>query len=140
MATVAVIVGGAIVNALAFSGSNYLFSKMCKEESETERRRHDEAAEKLAQAQQDYEKQRIERLDYINNKLKLEGHAQHTFADVDDAIKEYYLVTGQDVSIPQPKLSDYYQPNEQQKNGEIMFVLVGMTFVYFTGVFIARRK
>jgi Flp pilus assembly protein TadB len=140
MATLAVIVGGAVVNALAFSGSNYIFSKMGKEESEAERKRHDLAAEKLAEAQQQYEKNRIERLDYINEKLMLEGHAQKTFSNVDDAIKEYYLVMGQDMSIPSPKFSDYYQPSRQQRNGEIMFVLVGMALVYFTGVFISNRK
>jgi Flp pilus assembly protein TadB len=140
MATLAIIVGGAVVNALAFSGSNYLFSKMSRQEGEEEKKRHDIAAEKLAQAEQDYEKSRIERLDFINDKLMLACHAQRTFSNVDDAIKEYYLVTGQDMTIPQPKLSDYYQPSQQQRKGEIMFVLVGMTLVYFTGVFIAKRK
>ena len=45
-------VGGALVNALAFSGSNYLFSHMGKsDEIEKERKRHDKAEEQLQAAQ-----------------------------------------------------------------------------------------
>ena len=44
MATIALMVGGAITNALAFSGSNFIFSQMSSAE---ERKRHDLAMEKL---------------------------------------------------------------------------------------------
>ena len=40
MASVAIMVGGALVNALAFSGSNYLFSKLGQGDTE-EQKRHD---------------------------------------------------------------------------------------------------
>ena len=44
---VAMMIGGALVNALAFSGSNYLFSRMGKsDEVEKERERHDKAEDK----------------------------------------------------------------------------------------------
>ena len=42
MATIALMVGGAITNALAFSGSNFLFSQMSGAE---ERKRHNLAME-----------------------------------------------------------------------------------------------
>ena len=49
---VAMMVGGAIVNALAFSGSNSLFSKLGKsDDAEKERDRHDKAIEQLEAAQ-----------------------------------------------------------------------------------------
>ena len=77
-------------------------------------------------------KKRIETLDFINEKLREQNHAEHTFINVDDAIKEYNLVTNQTLSIPsKPKFSDYYQPTEKQKMGEIAFIVVGMTIVYF---------
>ena len=44
MATIALMVGGAITNALAFSGSNFLFIQMSGAE---ERKRHNLAMEKL---------------------------------------------------------------------------------------------
>ena len=42
MATIALMVGGAITNALAFSGSNFLFSQMS---GAAERKRHNLAME-----------------------------------------------------------------------------------------------
>ena len=49
---VAMMVGGTNVNALAFSGSNYLFSQMVKnDDAEKEREKHDRAEEKLEAAQ-----------------------------------------------------------------------------------------
>lgn len=129
MASLAMMIGGAVVNALAFSGSNYMFSKL---ETNKERQRHNRAMEQLAAAQDAYEKQRLAQLDFINNKLKLQNHAAYTFKNVDDAIKEYYLVTGEDLQqLPPPKLSDFYQPSEKQKLQEIAFIVVGMTAVYF---------
>lgn len=49
MAAIAMLVGGAAVNALAFSGSNFLFSKLGKG-SDEERERHDKAIEELQAA------------------------------------------------------------------------------------------
>ena len=40
MASLAMLIGGAAINALAFSGSNYLFSKL-SDHGEAERKRHD---------------------------------------------------------------------------------------------------
>ena len=53
MATaVAMMIGGAVVNALAFTGSNYLFSHLGKSgDAEAERKRHDKALEQLEEAQ-----------------------------------------------------------------------------------------
>eukprot|EP00745_Piridium_sociabile_P027439 TRINITY_DN441_c0_g2_i6.p3 TRINITY_DN441_c0_g2~~TRINITY_DN441_c0_g2_i6.p3 ORF type:complete len:136 (+),score=12.20 TRINITY_DN441_c0_g2_i6:1137-1544(+) len=133
MASLAMVVGGAVVNALAFSGSNYMFSKL---QSKEERIRHNKAIEQLAAAQNVYEKQRIEQLDFINERLKQQGHATYTFRNVDDAIKEYYLVTGENIEQSKPPvLSDFYQPTEKQKVQEIVFIVIGMTAVYF----IARK-
>ena len=56
MATVAIIIGGAIANALAFSGSNFLFSTMSKKSIEKERKRHDEAIENMQRAQIEWTK------------------------------------------------------------------------------------
>ena len=47
MASIAMLLGGAAVNALAFSGSNYLFSMLRSSGVDEERRRHDKAVEQL---------------------------------------------------------------------------------------------
>ena len=43
MASIALLVGGALVNALAFSGSNFLFSMLRDPGAGDERKRHDQA-------------------------------------------------------------------------------------------------
>ena len=128
MASLVMMIGGAVINALAFSGSNYMFSKM----QDDDRKRHNKALESLAIAQDVYEKRRLAQIDFINDTLRQQGHAYHTFQNVDDAIKEYYLVTGQNLQqLGPPKLSDFYQPSSQQKAREIIFIVVCMTVVYF---------
>ena len=129
MATIAMMVGGAIVNALAFTGSNFMFSKL---HSDDERVRHDKAIEQLNRAQAAYERQRVAQLDFINKRLREQGHAAKTFTNVDQAIKEYYLATGKQIyPITKPQLHDYYQPTENQKMREIAFIVMGTTIVYF---------
>ena len=51
MASVAMLIGGALANALAFTGSSYLFHRLSKESIDAERKRHDAAIEKLQKAQ-----------------------------------------------------------------------------------------
>ena len=49
MASVLCIVGGAVVNALAFSGTNFIFSRLTDHGAE-ERKRHDLALKKVKRA------------------------------------------------------------------------------------------
>ena len=41
MASIAMMVEGALVNALAFTGSNFLFGQLSKDRIDAERKRHD---------------------------------------------------------------------------------------------------
>ena len=47
MASVGFLIGGALINALAFNGSNILFSSLSKESIDKERKRHYKAIEDL---------------------------------------------------------------------------------------------
>ena len=51
MASIGFLIGGALINALAFSGSNFLFSSLSKESIDKEQKRHDKAIEDLQQGQ-----------------------------------------------------------------------------------------
>lgn len=124
MASVAMVIGGAVVNALAFSGSNYMFSKLG---SDHERRRHDKALEELAKASQAYEKRRLALLDYANNKLTQQGMARRSFAESEKAMQLYSNAA----LGPPPKLGDFYDPPDTQKNAELVFIAAGMVAVYF---------
>ena len=51
MASIGFILGGALINALAFGGSNFLFSSLSKESINKERKGHDKAIKDLKRAQ-----------------------------------------------------------------------------------------
>ena len=125
-------IGGAVVNALAFSGGNYLFSHMGSNADE-ERKRHDKAMEQLEAAQAKWSKERTQRLDFINEQLQKEHHAEQEFSDVDTAMKQYYYITGKELPElePEPTLSDFYTPSEDQKKREISFIIGGMALTGF---------
>ncbi|MCG7891853.1 MAG: hypothetical protein N0C80_16555 [Candidatus Thiodiazotropha endolucinida] len=129
---VVMMLGGAVVNAFAFSGSNYLFSNIGKD-ADKERERHDKAMEQLEAAKAKWSKERTQRLDFINELLQKEHHAVQKFDDVDEAMKQYYYITGEDLQAlpPDPTLNDYYTPSEDQKNREIAFVVGGMALTGF---------
>ena len=60
MASIGFLIGGALINALALTGSNYLFSSLSKESIDKERKRHDKAIEDLQGAQIEWAKKRQE--------------------------------------------------------------------------------
>ena len=76
MASIRFLTGGALINALAFSCSNFLFSSLSKESIDKERKRHDKAIEDLQRAQIEWAKKIQERLDYIDNQIIKERKAE----------------------------------------------------------------
>ena len=72
MASIVMLIGGALVNALVFTGSSYLFHRLSKESIDTERKRHDAAIEALQAAQLEWVHKHQQRIDFINNQLRLE--------------------------------------------------------------------
>lgn len=128
MASIAMLVGGALVNALAFTGSNYVFSMLKSSGIEDERKRHDKAVEELQAAQAKWSQRRSQRLDWLNEELRRQSHAVQTFHDVDAAMREYAAVFGKTLEAQpaEPQLSDFYTPSDDQKYREIAFVIMGM--------------
>ena len=128
MASIGFLIGGALVNALAFTGSNYLFSSISKESIDKEQRRHDKAIEDLQRAQIEWAKKRQGRLDYINNEIMKEHKAEKRFMDLNSAMQQYFIVTGRQLEPlpPKPVLSDYYVPSEDHHNRELAFITISM--------------
>ena len=92
MASIAMMLGGAMANALAFTGSSYLFSSMSKDRIDKERKRHDKAIEQLQKAQIEWQQKRQKRIDFINKRLIEERKAEKKFTELDDAMREYSIV------------------------------------------------
>ena len=133
MASIALMIGGALVNAFAFTGGNYLFSMLRghDEAGRIEQARHNEAMERQQAAMSAWSKKRMQRLDWINEQFQREKHAVETFQDVDRAMREYHEVFGTRLEDagPRPQLSDFYTPSETQKDYEFGFIIAGTTGV-----------
>ena len=65
MASVLFTIGGAVVNALAFRGTDFVFSRLTDHGAE-ERKRHDLTFEKLQRARDEWNRDRMKHLDFIN--------------------------------------------------------------------------
>ena len=139
MAGIGFLIGGAMINALAFSGSNFLFSRLSRESIDTERKRHDKASEDLQRAQIEWAKKRQERLDYINDQIIKECKAEKRFTDLNSAMQEYFIVTGRQLELlpPKPVLSDFYVPSEDHHNHELAFITLSMVGI---GAFLWYNK
>ena len=55
---------GALANALAFTGSSYLFHRLSADNSDAERKRHDAAIEALQKAQIEWSHKHQEQIDF----------------------------------------------------------------------------
>ena len=115
-----------MVNALAFSDTNFLFSGLTDHGAE-ERKRHDLALQKLQRARDEWNRDRIKRLDFINRKLREQNEAKAYINNVDEAMLEYYREFSKEINPlpPEPELPDLYHQSENKKNGELLLVVVG---------------
>ena len=126
MASIAIMLGGAIINAAAFIGGNYLAKALSGDSGNAalaEKIRHDKALEAYQKA---YEKMakgshRTPRLDAVQDREK--DKARYDFQDTDQALALYNQTHRAKVALPkEPKFSDYYKPSPQQKNGELLLI------------------
>ena len=128
MASVVMLIRGALANALAFTGSSYLFHRLSADGIDAERKRHDAATEQLQKAQIEWAHKRQQRIDFINNQLRLERNAEVKFTELNDAMREYHEVF--DHELPplhrEPMLNDYYTPTDEQHYRELGFIALSM--------------
>ena len=69
----------------------------------------------------------MKRLGFVNRRIREKNEARTYINNVDEAMLEYYRVFAKNIKpLPlEPQLSDFYHPSENQKNGELLFVMVG---------------
>ena len=115
MASIAMLIGGALVNALVFTGSSYLFHRLSADNIDAERKRHDLSIEALQKAQIEWTHKRQQRNDFINNQLRLERKAETKFTELNNAMREYHEVFGHELPplSREPVLSDFYTPSDE---------------------------
>ena len=76
-----------MINALAFSGTNFVFSTFT-DHGEEDYKRHDLVIEKLQRARDEWNMDRMKRLDFINKRLREKTEARAYINNVDEAMLE----------------------------------------------------
>ena len=76
--------------------------------------RHDVALAKLQRARDEWNKDRMKRLDFINKRLREKNEVSTYINNVDETILEYYRVFPKQIKplSPEPPLSDFYHPSK----------------------------
>ena len=137
MASIALMIGGAIINATTFVGGSYLAKYLSgSSDSDEEKKRHDLAVEKYQKIYEEYEENRAKLNDWIMTNDRIKDEAKENFKNTDYALKLYNKIHQEDLSLREPQFSDFYQPSAQQKQGEIIYVgasalAIGFAASYF---------
>ena len=122
------LIGGALANALAFTGSSYLFHRLSADNIDAKRKRHDLAIEKLQKAQIEWAHKHQQRIDFIDNRLRLEQKAETKYIELNNTMREYHEVFGHELPplSQEPVLSDFYTPTDKQHYRELGFIVLSM--------------
>ena len=91
MASLSFTVSSAGVNALPFSGTNFIFSGLMNH-GEKECKRHDLALEKLQRKRDEWNKNRMKRVGFMCKRLREKNEARAYINNVDEAMLEYYCI------------------------------------------------
>ncbi len=127
--------GGAILNAAGFIGGNYLARAFGGGDHAAgkEKERQDKALEAFQAAYAMYSRDRTKLVDWIQTNAEIKEQAKKNFTNTEYAFKLYNQAHPDKQMIPlkEPKFSDIYQPSEQQKQGEIVFVDTGALALWY---------
>ena len=128
MASIVMLIRGALANALAFTGSSYLFHRLSADNIDAERKRQDAAKEALQKVQIEWTHKRQQRIDFINNQLRLASKAETKFTELNEAMREYHeLFSHESPPLPgEPVLRDFYTLTDEQHHRELGFIALNM--------------
>ena len=142
MVSIAITMGfGAIINATAFVGGNYLAKYLAGGNVDAERKRHDLALEKYEKDYQVWQRNRQRVLDWYSQRMDKEEQAAKDMGNADEALKLYNrvheAVDQPQVHLKEPNFGNYYKPSSSQKTAEIVYIAGGMLgAIYLVSKFI----
>ena len=115
MASIAIMLGGAVLNASTFIGGSYLAKYLSGSKTDQERRRHDKALEKYQKDYAKYQENRQKLLDWQEQNRHEDAKASRNFENTDEALKLYNKFhPDENMQINEPVFSDYYRPSKDQ--------------------------
>jgi len=116
MASIAIMIGGAVLNATTFIGGSHLAKYLGGDKTDTEHIRHDKALEKYKKDYQKYMESQRAFEQWKEAQAQRSGISRQDFANTDEALK-LYNQTHSPLPPNEPKFSDYYKPSSSQKFG-----------------------
>ena len=123
MASIAIMLGGAVLNATTFIGGSYLAKYLSGGNTNQERVCHDKALEKYQKDYSKYEENRQRVLDWIDANRHNDAIASQNLSNTDEALKLYNRAhPDENLEVNEPIFPDYYRPSNDQKIGEILYV------------------
>ena len=126
MASIAIMLGGAVLNASTFIGGSYLAKYLSGSKTDLERRRHDKALERYQKDYVKYQENRQKLLDWQELNRHEDVIASQSLENTDEALKLYNkLHPDENLQINEPVFSDYYRPSKDQRIGEMVYVSGG---------------
>ena len=127
MASIAIMLGGAVLNATTFIGGSYLARYLSGGNTDQERVRHDKALEKYQKDYSKYEENRQRLLDWVDANKHNDAIASQNLNNTDEALKLYNGThPNENLEVNESIFPDYYRPSNDQKIGEILYVGGGM--------------
>ena len=113
MAAIASTVSSSIIQALAFTGSSFLFSQLNHSGYVEEQKRYHHAIIKLTEAKEAWQEKEVKRKEKIN---QLERELQAANQDINQTNKALLeLSKYKSIQEPEPKLEDFYHPSTEAK-------------------------
>jgi len=128
MATVGIMIVGAVLNATAFIGGSQIAKIFDPTAThlEEERKRHDLALEKFTKDHNKWSENRSNMYDFIQKQHLNQNVAQTDFNITDDNLrlyKEYHPDV--EINKMEPTFSTYYQPSDDMKKYQYMYIIGG---------------
>ena len=117
MASLLAVTGGAIINALAFSGTNYAFHSLSR--SDAERKRHDLEIERYQRDHTAWVERRQARIDAEAERRRRAQTSENHLRETDRSMVEY----AEAHNDPEPQLFMYRQKSPKEKKNDLILVL-----------------
>ena len=82
----------------------------------------------MQKAQIEWTHKHQQRIDFINNQLRLDHTVETKFTELNNAMREYHEVFGHELPLlpREPVLSDFYTPTDEQHHRELGFIALSM--------------